>query len=175
VSVSAGPPPWDASFRELYRRHARDVYRFALFLSGDPALAEDITAETFLRVWQRPSLRWDSVRPYLLAIARNLLRHERRRLRRLEPLDDKAHPLPHDDGADRRVELQQVLARIDGLPEGERAALVLRVGQGLAYQEVAAVLGISTAAAKVRVHRARLRLAEEEAGACEKREIRRPS
>jgi len=40
-----------ASFVELYGAYARDVYRFALYLSGDAALAQDITSETFLRVW----------------------------------------------------------------------------------------------------------------------------
>ena len=39
------------SFHELYERHARDVYRFALFLTGNPATAEDLTSETFVRAW----------------------------------------------------------------------------------------------------------------------------
>lgn len=38
-------------FATLYAEHARDVQRFALFLSGDPALADDITSETFIRAW----------------------------------------------------------------------------------------------------------------------------
>ena len=40
-----------SSFTELYRNHARAVYQFAFYLSGDPALAEDIVSETFLRIW----------------------------------------------------------------------------------------------------------------------------
>ena len=39
----------DVDFHDLYSRHARDVHRFALYLSGDAALADDITSETFLR------------------------------------------------------------------------------------------------------------------------------
>ena len=38
-------------FAELYRTHAGDVHRFALFLSGNPALADDILSETFIRLW----------------------------------------------------------------------------------------------------------------------------
>ena len=38
-------------FHELYTRYARDVHRFALYLSGDAALADDITSETFVRAW----------------------------------------------------------------------------------------------------------------------------
>lgn len=41
----------DLDFAALYERHARDVYRFSLYLSGDFALAEDVTAETFARAW----------------------------------------------------------------------------------------------------------------------------
>lgn len=38
-------------FQEIYRRYAQDVFRFALYLSGDQALAEDIASETFVRLW----------------------------------------------------------------------------------------------------------------------------
>ena len=41
----------EASFQALYGAHARDVHRFALFLSGDAALADDIVSETFVRLW----------------------------------------------------------------------------------------------------------------------------
>lgn len=57
-------------FHEMYESYARDVYRFALFLSGDPALADDITSETFIRVWSSPQpVRLATVKAYLLAIA----------------------------------------------------------------------------------------------------------
>ena len=57
-----------------------DVYRFALYLSGDPSLADDITSETFIRVWSSPEpVRLATVKAYLLTIARNLYLMERRR------------------------------------------------------------------------------------------------
>jgi len=60
-------------FHDLYERYSRDVYRFALYLSGDPALADDITSETFVRVWSsREPIRFATVKGYLLTIARNL-------------------------------------------------------------------------------------------------------
>jgi DNA-directed RNA polymerase specialized sigma24 family protein len=43
-------------FHELYESYSRDVYRFALYLSGDPALAEDVTSETFIRRFCRDDL-----------------------------------------------------------------------------------------------------------------------
>ena len=40
-------------FHSLFERYSQDVYRFALYLSGDPSLAEEITQETFVRAWSR--------------------------------------------------------------------------------------------------------------------------
>ncbi len=71
-------------FADLYRKHARDVRRFALFLCGSYALAEDLTAETFVRALVgREDLRLDTVKAYLFAIARNLYRDALRQERRL--------------------------------------------------------------------------------------------
>ena len=70
----------EPDFSVLYKRHARDVYRFSLYLSGDFALAEDLTAETFARAWvARERIRVGSVKAYLLMIARNLYRDVTRR------------------------------------------------------------------------------------------------
>src|SRR5580692_7700333 len=77
-----------ASFVEIYTAYARDVYRFALYLSGDAAAAQDITSETFCRVWLTSQpVRMATVKAWLFVIARNLYRHELRRLGRREPLD----------------------------------------------------------------------------------------
>ncbi len=60
-------------FDSLYREFAPRVYRFVLGLSGDPAVAEDVTAETFVRVWAtRDRVRHETVRAFLFTIARNL-------------------------------------------------------------------------------------------------------
>src|SRR5215831_14310734 len=79
----------DDAFREIYERYYRDVYRFALFLSGHPSKADDLTAETFVRAWTaRDRIRQASVRSYLLTIVRNLHRDQRRASRRLMPVED---------------------------------------------------------------------------------------
>jgi RNA polymerase sigma factor (sigma-70 family) len=73
----------------VYDRYAKDVYRFALYLSGNRAQAEDITSETFARAWgARDQIRVGTVKAYLLMIARNLYRDGQRRdwrARELEP------------------------------------------------------------------------------------------
>ena len=149
-------------FSELYRTHAADVYRYALFLSGDPALADDIVSETFIRVWHaRARVDLTTVRSYLLTIARNLFLTERRQAQRMTTLDERASDsLP---GPDRRaraqIELQVVLDALQTLPEIDRSAVLLRAEEGMSYEEVAAALGISAVTARVKVHRARLKLA----------------
>ena len=83
-------------FSELYRTHAGDVHRFALFLSGDPALADDIVSETFIRLWHaRRRVDLTTVKGYLLAIARNLFIAEWRHARRMTALDDRTRDEHH--------------------------------------------------------------------------------
>ena len=89
-------------FAELYRRHAGDVHRFVLFLSGDPDLADDILSETFIRLWHaRGRVDLTTVRGYLLAIARNLFLTERRHARRMTTLDERVQDTRA--GPDRRA------------------------------------------------------------------------
>lgn len=60
-------------FGQLYERYANDVCRFAVYLCGDQAQAEDIASETFVRAWTGPDdLRLATVKGYRFAIARNL-------------------------------------------------------------------------------------------------------
>jgi RNA polymerase sigma-70 factor (ECF subfamily) len=153
-------------FHELYERYARDVYRFALCLSGDAAAAEDITSETFVRVWSSPEpVRFTTVKGYLFTIARNLWLMERRRDSRRSGLEEAGEILSDPGpGASREVEgkdeLGRVLRALQAFPEADRAALLMRADEGLPYEEIAATLGLTVATVKVKVHRARLRLAQ---------------
>ena len=148
-------------FHELYTRHAGDIYRFALFLSGDTAEAEEITAETLARALTgKTPLVIDTVKGYLLTIARNLHVESLRRRRRLVKLppelpDTRPH-LEHVVGE--RTELEALQAYLQTFPEADRAVLLLRA-DGVAYNEIANALNISLASAKVKVHRLRLKLA----------------
>jgi len=152
-----------SDFESLYRRYAQDVYRFALYLSGSPVQAEDIASETFVRVWTiRDTIRVASVKAYLFTIARNLhadgRRHEARHVELPEGLLDPA-PGPEVEARDRQA-LEAVLEALQQIPELDRTALLMRAQDGIPYEEIAAALGLSLPAARVKVHRARLRLAE---------------
>jgi RNA polymerase sigma-70 factor (ECF subfamily) len=149
------------NFRSLYERYAQDVYRFALYLCGDPGLAEDIAAETFVRAWVTPGeIRVGTVKAYLFMIARNLYRAGHKKDERQVRLQDEL-PDPEPDpeaAAGTRMELRAVLQALQDLPATDRAALLMHVQDEMPYAEIAAALGLSVAAVKVKVHRSRLKL-----------------
>jgi RNA polymerase sigma-70 factor (ECF subfamily) len=161
AAASETAPMTDLS--ALYRKYAPDVFRFALYLSGERSEAEDITAETFVRVWTSPErVEMATVKGYLFTIARNLFLQELRKRSRQVALPERelsdAQASPQQQ-AEQRSELQAVLAGMQKLPELDRAVLLMRAVEGMPYAEIARALGISLAAAKVKVHRARLALA----------------
>ena len=151
------------NFKTMYRQYAPDVYRFALYLCGDVKWAEDITSETFLKAWiARDGIRQPTVKAYLLTIARNLYLKQVKRHRRIADLDEQMA----DDGpgpeasADQRARLQATLSALQTLDEIDRTVLLLRAVEDMPYREIAASLGMSVAAARVKVHRARFKLAQ---------------
>jgi RNA polymerase sigma-70 factor (ECF subfamily) len=149
------------NFRNLYETYAQDLFRFACWLAGNTAEAEDITSETFIRAWSRRStIRTETLKAYLFTIARNIyLTHQRKGSHHV-PLED-IHPDPApgpDTSVESWSELQRVQNILKTLPEIDRAAFIMRVQHELPYIEIARVLEISLAAAKVKVHRVRKRL-----------------
>jgi RNA polymerase sigma-70 factor (ECF subfamily) len=151
------------SFEELYRRYSADLLRFALYLSGNRAEAEDIVSEAFVRLWTAPApIRTESVKAYLFVIARNLYLHERRSAARRTEVDDaltdtSAGP---ESAAAQRQQLRLVLERLKNLPELDRSALIMRAWSDMPYEDIAAILDLPVATVKVKVHRARLKLAQ---------------
>ena len=151
------------NFHELYQTYAEDVYRFVYWLCGDSQDAEDITSETFVRALTAANeIKVETVKGYLLTIARNLAYKRSKREKRFVPLsadliERQAEP---SQLVEQSMNLQVALQFIQTLPEIDRTALVLRLQNELPYEEIASILNISLAAAKVKVHRARMKLTE---------------
>src|SRR5512137_2188641 len=128
------------SFQELYESYASDVFRFAFSLSGERAEAEDITSETFVRAWVNKSgIRTETLKAYLMTIARNTFLERRRKSRREVALDETL-PDPAagpEDRGETRLELMRIEKLLQTLPEIDRSAFVLRVRHGLPYEEIA--------------------------------------
>ena len=148
-------------FQSLYEKYGPAVRRFALFLCGDPTLADDIASETFVRVWlARGRIRDLTVKSYLFAIARNAYRDVQRRAWRQTALDEEG-PDPRVSAhthAEQKQEVSAVLTALQELPEVDRAILLMRALDDMKYEEIAGTLNITPATAKVKAHRARAKL-----------------
>lgn len=163
------------AFERLVRDHQDALFGYALGLVRDPADAQDVTQDVFLRAHRALTSTYDEercrsleLRPWLFRITRNLALN-RLRARRLA----REAPLPEADGYheaalrlpaaaegalavhERRWRLEHALGRLDR--EG-RAIVQLRFVQSLSYAEIAAVAGGSEAAARGKVFRALARL-----------------
>jgi RNA polymerase sigma-70 factor (ECF subfamily) len=152
----------EEAFTVLYRRWQGPVYRYALRMSGSPALAEDVTQEVFMALLRR-SEGYDPSRgelsSYLHGIARNMARRRLERERSFLPLGEEAGT--EDPLADlaQRERTDLVWGGLLGLPLHYREAVVLCDLQGLSYEEVATVLGCAVGTVRSRLHRGREQLA----------------
>jgi RNA polymerase sigma-70 factor, ECF subfamily len=149
------------NYHELYQKYAQDIFRFAYWLCGDQKEAEDITSETFVRALTAPGeIKAETVKGYLLTIAKNLVFKETLREKRFFPIkDDLREPLAGpEQHVETSLDLEDALRFLQTLPEIDRAALILRLQDELSYEEIARTLEISVSAAKVKIHRARLKL-----------------
>jgi RNA polymerase sigma-70 factor (ECF subfamily) len=142
---------------EVYAKHAPAVYRCLLAWTRNPALADELTAETFYRaiVSDQPIVAI-TARGYLIAIARNALRKFRAKRSREEALvEDTAAPRQSSEAA---LDLERTLAALSSLPDELREPLVLYAQGGLSYEEIATQLNMTLATVKIRIYRARQKL-----------------
>jgi RNA polymerase sigma-70 factor (ECF subfamily) len=162
------------AFAELFRRRHRDVFRFALHLTGVHAMADDVTQDVFVAV-MRDAGRYQPGRTtavaWLCGIARNCARRRLDRDRSLQPLADvldaqdrdaaggpAVHPDPLGDLT--RAERVEMLRRaVLSLPLRYREAVVLCDLQELSYAEAAGALGCAIGTVRSRLHRGRALLA----------------
>ncbi|ABK66004.1 RNA polymerase sigma-70 factor [Mycobacterium avium 104] len=152
-------PSWD----ELVRQHADRVYRLAYRLSGNQHDAEDLTQETFIRVFRSvQNYQPGTFEGWLHRITTNLfLDMVRRRSRiRMEALPEDYERVPADEPNPEEIYHDSRLgpdlqAALDSLPPEFRAAVVLCDIEGLSYEEIGATLGVKLGTVRSRIHRGR--------------------
>jgi RNA polymerase sigma-70 factor (ECF subfamily) len=154
----------ELEIESLYRDYRLRVQQYLYRMSGSPEEAEELTQETFIRaLGSLFSFRGEcSIATWLFRIARNVYLNDRRRRTSARLQTDELLALPDDgnygDPAGRyaQTEARNAIALALGeLPEKQRTVLLSRDAEGLAYAEIADVLGISLAAVKVNLFRAR--------------------
>jgi RNA polymerase sigma-70 factor (ECF subfamily) len=145
------------AFERLYREHAGRVYGLCLRITRDAQLAEDCTQETFINAW-RALARFEtrsSLSTWLHRIAVNVSLGRRRKA---TPVEEACEDEESPEGGwalETPVEVEELEAAIDALPEGARDALVLHALYGYSHAEAAQMLGIAEGTCKAQLHRAR--------------------
>lgn len=152
-------------FEACFRDNYATVLAFAARRLPDRAAAEDATAETFAVVWRRRELIPEQPLPWIYGIALRVVANQRRSGQRRHRLEERlaheagprADPPELVDHLHRREAFSRAL---DRLTEAEQETLRLVAWDGLDTREAAEALGCSTTAFRVRLHRARRRLAK---------------
>ncbi len=162
-------PPAEALCREWYEAHGSAVYNYFRFHVPLAEVAEDLTAETFLKV-VRAADRFDpakgSAKGWILTVARNALADWRRRARlrqyvTLGTMHDLVYEAPSpEERLLREEEVGRLLDAVATLSDADRELVGLRYGGGLDTAEVGRILGISDGSVRTRLWRVLRRLRE---------------
>ena len=155
----------DDDLIRLLDEHGAAVYRLALSIVRDPAIAEDVVQETLIKAWQAlPAFRGESsVRRWILTIAHNtavsVLRASREDAHDPHTIPDRPASESVEHDAQNRLAVEQLWAALDELDGTSRALIVLREIEGLSYDELSTVLRLPLSTIKTRLFRARKVLA----------------
>jgi RNA polymerase sigma-70 factor (ECF subfamily) len=170
AATSTTEPTWVApSWDDIVRQHADRVYRLAYRLSGNRSDAEDLTQETFVRVFRSlADYTPGTFEGWLHRITTNLFLDmvRRRQKIRFDALaEDASERLASDEpGPERAYEQNnldpEIQRALDALPADFRAAVVLCDLEGLTYEEIALTLDIKVGTVRSRIHRGRVLLRE---------------
>lgn len=151
----------DDVFAALHREHRERVFSFICRRVSSREASEELTNDVFRIAWQRNPDAVDVTPAWLLTVARNVIGNEYRRRERSEQLmqrvrDSVVIAARKGNGAQQQAVADSLLR----LREKEREILLLAYWDDLSIAEIGEVLGCSTAAAKVRLHRARAAFAQ---------------
>ena len=167
-AIASGLRQRDPEFLDrLIEQHQHRLYRYLLFLTGNPALAEDLFQETWIRVLERggqynAKSKFES---WLFAIARNLVidASRRKKLSSLEELGDPETQAPYDPPDERSASVMQLLVERESaqavqlsllkIPAYYREVLLLRFSEDLGLEEIAALTAIPVSTVKSRLYR----------------------
>ncbi len=148
----------DDALIALYQRHGRAVFSLAYYIIRNRALAEEITQDVFIALWQKAS-QFDAARgrldSWLLQITRNLsidyLRYERRRHSDALPIDDMELHATTSNGPVSELYRRELHNLLERLPAEQRQVIELAYFQGYTHSEIAAGLKLPVGTVKSRI------------------------
>ncbi|MBQ4141658.1 MAG: sigma-70 family RNA polymerase sigma factor [Clostridia bacterium] len=162
------------AFEHIVRQTEKQIYNLSLSIVKSNEDAEDLTQETYLRLWRSlPDYKGESAKSYIFRIARNLSIDLIRKRNRTPGSDtviltadgeferdivDHDPDIRPDEAFIRRLTIETVRECISALPPPMRELIVMRDIDGLAYHEIASILEIPEGSVKSRLFRARERL-----------------
>lgn len=144
------------AFKELYEIYVDRLYRFILFRTNDPQLAEDLLSSVFLKAWENLGRFKTQQAPFgawLFRIARNAIIDHYRVQKQHGPLSEAEHSIadPSEDvqaQVEQRAEIETILAAMARLTEEQREVLVLKLIEGLTTREIALAMNKSEGAVR---------------------------
>ncbi len=146
-------------YQQFYIDHKNKLFSYLLYKSGDREIAKDIMQESFTRHFKHYGHQFVDSPSLLYAIARNaLVDYQRNRTRFYQAEIPPSESMPDEETSfivkEENTRVKEALAR---LSEEDREILAFAVN-GMAYKDIGAILDLSVANVKVRIHRARLKL-----------------
>ncbi|HEY9137407.1 MAG TPA: sigma-70 family RNA polymerase sigma factor [Terriglobus sp.] len=160
TTIAAQPAMDSAQFAAFYERSARPLWAYLVRCSGDPALADDLMQEAYVRFLSAtvPTDGEVAARRYLFRIASNLLRDHWRKPR-ASSLDDLPESFFATSASAEDMAMQQHLARaMAEMAPRERQILWLAHAENYSHREIAEIMGVATASVKLLLFRARRRM-----------------
>jgi RNA polymerase sigma factor (sigma-70 family) len=163
MATVLAPSRTDRAFERLYRRYVADVYRYVLAVLQNEADAEDATQNAFLCAYRAYERGERPERPlnWLIAIAHNVCRQRWRESARRPRIVQLKDEVPARAAEEESPNADEIRRALGFLAFNQRAALVMRELQGRSYEEIAAILGLSSAAVETLLFRARRALREQ--------------
>lgn len=152
-----------ARFNELAAAYGTDLYRYAMWICGNDALAKDLVQETYLRAWKALDSLNDqgAAKSWLITILRReFARTFERKVPKFTDVESVEVPEDTELEPDDRIEIQLLRRNISKLPPKYREPLLLQVVMGHSCEEIAELLQISKSAVMTQLFRAREQLKE---------------
>jgi len=150
-----------ARFNELVESYGTDLYRYAMWICGNDALAKDLVQETWLRAWKALDKLKDTgaVKSWLITILRReFARTFERKVPKFTDVETVVVPEDSELEPEDRTEINMLRQSIMELAPKYREPLLMQVVMGNSCQEISAQLGISKSAVMTQLFRAREQL-----------------